>query len=365
MSGARRPGLAAGVAAGLAAVLSLAAAGPAPRARPARHLRAEVDALAEGRACTELLYAGDTAALWERLGDALRELFGEPEKLAAFRLVVGDQLGEEEELLDEEVVDEGALRVYVRRARFAKLERPVRVTFAFSPTGRVEGFRVAPEAVAAPSEHLDYETRTPLRLPFAAGDAWTVFWGGREIEQNYHAAYLDQRFAYDFLMARDGTTHAGEGARNEDYFCFDRPVVAPGAGVVVAAGDGVPDNVPGEMNPRQPLGNHVVIDHGNGEFSFLAHFRRGTVAVEEGQRVEAGAPLGRCGNSGNSSEPHLHYHLQDAPEFQQGGRGLPSFFLDYRADGQPVARGEPVRGQVVEVPESGAETPPGGASEGR
>ena len=103
------------------------------------------------------------------------------------------------------------------------------------------------------------------------------------------------------------------------------------------------------MNARQPVGNHIVIDHGNGEFSFLAHLRRGSLAIEVGQRVEAGARLGLCGNSGNSSEPHLHYHLQDTGVLHEG-RGLPAQFRGYLADGAPVERGEPLKGQRVRMP---------------
>ena len=78
----------------------------------------------------------------------------------------------------------------------------------------------------------------------------------------------------------------------------------------------------------------------------LAHLRQGSVAVGQGQQVAAGDTLGRCGNSGNTSEPHLHFHLQDSPVFGQGN-GLPAFFNDYTADGKAVDRGEPVQGQVV------------------
>lgn len=71
--------------------------------------------------------------------------------------------------------------------------------------------------------------------------------------------------------------------------------------------------------------------------------------MQEGASVEEGQLLGLCGNSGNSSEPHLHYQLQDdASRFQ--AKGLPAFFNDYVADGEPVDRGEPVRGQTVGNP---------------
>src|SRR3546814_4096128 len=68
-----------------------------------------------------------------------------------------------------------------------------------------------------------------------------------------------------------------------------------------------------------------MLDLGHGEYAMLAHLRRGSVAVEAGQQVAAGDELGRCGNSGNTSEPPLHLHLQDAPKFGEGN-GLPVFF---------------------------------------
>jgi hypothetical protein len=67
------------------------------------------------------------------------------------------------------------------------------------------------------------------------------------------------------------------------------------------------------MNPERAAGTHVVIDHGNGEFSLLAHLKPGTLKVKVGQSVKAGALLGLCGNSGNSSEAHLHLHVTRAP----------------------------------------------------
>jgi murein DD-endopeptidase MepM/ murein hydrolase activator NlpD len=90
----------------------------------------------------------------------------------------------------------------------------------------------------------------------------------------------------------------------------------------------------------------VILDHGNGEYSLLAHLRHGSVAVAAGARISAGDKVGECGNSGNTTEPHLHYHLQDTPVFGRA-EGLPAQFTGYVADGRPVARGEPVRGQTI------------------
>jgi murein DD-endopeptidase MepM/ murein hydrolase activator NlpD len=160
----------------------------------------------------------------------------------------------------------------------------------------------------------------------------------------------DQRHAYDFLVWRAGATHRGSGARNSDYWAWGKRVLAPASGQVVAAVDGVHDNRPQVEveNPGEPAGNHVVLDLGNGEYALLAHFRKGSLAVRKGDRVSAGDILGRVGNSGNSSEPHLHFHVQDRPGLFGAARGLPLAFVDYRADGRRVARGTPVQGQFVE-----------------
>jgi hypothetical protein len=276
----------------------------------------------------------------------MQAALGSVEALSAFRDQVGSQLGVESKILEESVRRLRGLEVYTRMATFEQLSTPINVVWSFDADGRVAGFTITPVRSEAPSDKLEYETKTALRLPFE--DEWHIVWGGRTLDQNYHAFTEDQRFACDILALRDGKSHQGEGAENTDYYCFGRRVLAPGQGVVVQAHDGVDDNVPGRMNPAEAMGNHVIIDHGNGEFSFLAHFQHGTVAVKTGDEVESGDLLGLCGNSGNSSEPHIHYHLHDTPEFGRG-HGLPAQFLDYVADGQVVERGEPVQGQTVSL----------------
>jgi murein DD-endopeptidase MepM/ murein hydrolase activator NlpD len=251
----------------------------------------------------------------------------------------------EQSVVDEKTETQEGLQVYRRIARFSKAPGRVVVQWTLGPDGSVQAFFIRPLPEEPTPQQLDYTTKTELHLPFSG--AWFVVWGGRSVAQNYHFATVDQRFAYDLLVQRDGSTHAGAGQRNEDYYCFDQKIVAPAAGTVVAVENGIADNVPGVMNAQAPLGNHVILDHGNGEFSFLCHFHRGTVAVKKGDGVKAGDLLGRCGNSGHSSEPHLHYHLQDSGEFG-AGHGLPAPFKSYRADGKPVDRGEPVKGQTIE-----------------
>jgi hypothetical protein len=192
----------------------------------------------------------------------------------------------------------------------------------------------------APSPYEGYSTKTVLHLPFEG--EWYVIQGGRTVAENYHAAYPEVRFACDFVRVKDYSTHQGDGRANPDYYCFTAAVVAPGPGTLTVAEDGHPDCKPGQQDKAHPKGNHVIIDHGNGELSFLAHFRNGTIAVKVGDRVVAGQKLGQCGNSGNTSEPHLHYQLQN-----QAGECLPAQFTNYLADGVTINAGEPFRGQRV------------------
>lgn len=300
----------------------------------------------QGRDLTALFYKGSDDAVWARFSDRMKQAIGTMENLRGVRAQVEQQAGVEQAVLDERLEAVNGLQVYVRITRFSKAPGPVMVQWALGPTGVVEGFFIRPVPKEAPTERLDYVTKTPLRLPFAG--PWYVFWGGRTLAQNYHTISVDQRFAYDMVVVRDGSHHLGDGKRNEDYYCFGQKVTAPSAGTAMSVENGIDDNVPGVMNARQPMGNHVIIDHANGEFSFFAHFKKGSVTVKEGDALKAGDLLGLTGNSGNSSEPHVHCHLQDTATFGKG-RGLPAFFMDYTADGKAVSRGEPVKGQIIEA----------------
>lgn len=304
-------------------------------------------ALERGRTLTQAFYRGELEAIAADFSAQASAAIGGLDGLAAFRQQVLEQLGEEVEVLDEVVGEQQGATVYTRTSVFDGFEGPVVVIWAFGPDGAIVGFAVqsSQPTTEAASRFLDYDTKAQLRLPFDG--AWTVFWGGRSVEQNYHAAYTDQRFAYDFVVMRGGSTYSGEGSSNEEYHCFGLPILAPGDGVVVAVENSVPDNEPSVFDAEDPLGNHVIIDHGHAEFSFLAHLRQGSVVVEPGMPLQAGDVIGKCGNSGRSSEPHLHYHLQNSAE-PLAGEGLPAQFQGYLADGEPVIRGEPLQGQTVE-----------------
>lgn len=302
----------------------------------------------QGAELTAAFYGNRIDSVWERMSPQMQAALGSRDRLADFRNEIEAQLGAETAVIEETVDSEHGHSIYQRRARFEKAPMVILVQWAVDPQGRVAGFFVrpdqAPRQEAAGSEYLDHETRTTLGLPF--DDEFLVFWGGRSVEQNYHAVDGNQRFALDLLVMRDGSSHVGDGRRNDDYHCFGKPILAPAAGTVVEAIDGIEDNVPGQTNPQQITGNRVIIDHGNDEYSVLAHLRNGSLHVAPGDAVAAGEQVGECGNSGNSSEPHLHYQLQNGPRFGEAA-GLPAQFSAYVADGQRVSRGEPIKGQRI------------------
>jgi murein DD-endopeptidase MepM/ murein hydrolase activator NlpD len=188
-----------------------------------------------------------------------------------------------------------------------------------------------------------FEQATNYRLP-VTGD-WTIVQGGVRREHSHSWGLLTQRYAYDLVVTDDtGRTHDGDGTQLEDYHCYGQPVVAPADGIVVAVRDGHRDfDRPGgwlDLRQRDPCGNYVTIDHGNGDYSVLAHLQEGSPTVSEGEQVDRGQRIGRCGNSGNSTEPHLHFHVQDRASFFRG-MGLPIAFSDVRVrdpDGDAAVR---------------------------
>src|SRR5262249_51403325 len=122
-----------------------------------------------------------------------------------------------------------------------------------------------------------------------------------------------QRYAYDFVQTKDGYSYKGDPNTNESYYAFGQDIYATQDGTVVHAVNDIKDNKPLiETNEKDPYGNVVVIDHGNGEYSYLAHLKQGSVTVKVGDQVSKGDLVGLCGNSGNSSEPHLHYQVSDS-----------------------------------------------------
>ena len=304
-------------------------------------------ALARGHEVAGYIVNVQPAPLWPMLSPRMREALHDSASVARVLAGIQAQTGTLDSTLGERVEVEDGLQVYKADCKFARAPVPLTVSVTFDDEGRVAGMFVkqaGPPPTAYDSPHLSYVPKTRLRLPFKG--EWTVVWGGRTIEQNYHARTRDQRFALDLLMKKDGKTHAGDGAKLTDYYCYGQPVLSPAAGRIVWMRDSLPDNQPGGSDRKNPTGNCVIVDHGNQEYSLLAHMQPNSLRFKLGDPVNAGDVIGLCGNSGNTSEPHIHYHLQDGPVFHEAD-GLPPKFYDLFVNDVHADTAEVVQGQRI------------------
>lgn len=163
-------------------------------------------------------------------------------------------------------------------------------------------------AVVIPATAINVPAHQAVALgsPFSDG-IWYVAQGGGSILVNHHYSVIEQRYGLDFVRLNSGgRSCSGPGYHLESYGAWGSTVVSPTQGVVISAVDGLPDMDIGRSDRDNPAGNHVILETVDGIRLLLAHLRQGSIVVHEGQRVDAGQVLAQVGNSGNSSEPHLH-----------------------------------------------------------
>lgn len=180
---------------------------------------------------------------------------------------------------------------------------------------------------------MDFVQKTKLIFPLKGA---FVVAAGHDFNEA-HKSEWSQQYAYDILaLGPRYEIVKTNGETNEDFFAWGREIIAPAGGTVVYARNDVQDNPhPGVILVNDFLklpdpvwavaGNVVVIDHGDGEFSLLAHMQKGSVRVKVGDKVQQGDVLGLLGNSGNSDGPHLHYQLMAGGIIYRND-GLPSHF---------------------------------------
>jgi murein DD-endopeptidase MepM/ murein hydrolase activator NlpD len=215
----------------------------------------------------------------------------------------------------------------------------------------------------------------PLHLPFDG--TWLVQNSPARRVPSHGTHLFATTYAIDFVAVQGRRTATTRGWRvllatepAERFHAFGRPVLSPAAGRVVAVHDGEVDHearrsplalLPYALTqaarvrggPGAVAGNHVVLELDGGVHVLLAHLRAGSIRVDVGEPVAAGRQLGACGNSGNSTQPHLHVQVMDAADAYTA-RGLPLCFRGYRErprSGGPavvVERGVPAEGSVVE-----------------
>ena len=191
------------------------------------------------------------------------------------------------------------------------------------------GWQLGILPIAFPARIESTRPSATVRLPTDV--PLNVVWGGDRVAVNPHVWAPGQRWAYDLVVE----PYLSDSKNLEDYGCWDVPVVAPASGRIVDAEDGIRDETPGATNLSQPSGNHVILQlPESGTYLVIAHLKQGSVAVRQGDEVVEGQEIGRCGNSGNSAEPHIHIHHQRE---RRRSEGLPLFFRDH--DGPPMPEG--------------------------
>jgi hypothetical protein len=175
------------------------------------------------------------------------------------------------------------------------------------------------------------------------------------------AAHIAQRFAIDWVQLReDGKTWAGDQLKNESYRCYGADALAVADGTVASIKDGIPENIPGVNSRAVPItletvgGNYVILDLGQGRYAFYAHLQPGSLRVKVGDKVKRGQVVGLVGNSGNSTEPHLHFHIgnKNAP---LASEGLPYVLDSFEVQGKgwgwkSSGPNAPVEKRLLEMP---------------
>ncbi|TGN10866.1 urea transporter [Leptospira ilyithenensis] len=189
----------------------------------------------------------------------------------------------------------------------------------------------------SPEKNLDYyKTRRKrfgssgllIRLPFT---------GRWKVTQGYDGKFTHKdswKESLDFTAVdQSGNTKKGKGSTLNDYYTFGLTVLAPSSGRVVKVIHHLEDNPPGTVDTENNWGNLVLIEHTNFLYSQISHLQKNSISVKEGDIVSAGAKIGLAGNSGRSSEPHIHLHFQNNPEI--GSPTVPVSFTHYQEETVP------------------------------
>ncbi|MCP3425715.1 M23 family metallopeptidase [Rothia sp. AR01] len=214
----------------------------------------------------------------------------------------------------------------------------------------------------------------PVVLALPVEGSWRVENSPARRVPSHGVDLFGQRYAIDLVAVDDAArTAPGRGWRAvlateppELFYAYGRDLLAPVDGVVVSAHEGEPDHAARRSQPallhyalgqtsrvrRGPLavaGNHLILrDDASGAFVALAHLRWGSLTVEPGDRVERGSRVAECGNSGNSTQPHLHLQAMDSGDFGSM-RGVPFVFEEFASR----ERGGASRSLRREVPGEG------------
>lgn len=185
-----------------------------------------------------------------------------------------------------------------------------------------------------------YRAQRLYRLPFEG--EWMVVNGGIDKAHSHSWGVCSQRYAYDFYIRNGEETHSGDGTSVTDYFCYNQAIVAPADGVIVELKDKFEDTpVSGkpeiQCTASDVRGNYIVIKHAEREYSTIAHIKKNSFLVKVGDTVKEGQEIARCGNSGNTSEPHIHFQIQQGQSFLFNASLPITFHEAVTSDGKKIA----------------------------
>jgi len=175
----------------------------------------------------------------------------------------------------------------------------------------------------------NYRNKIEYDLPFEG--EWTVVNGCYTKEFSHSWDMPTQRYAYDFVILDDeGKSYRGNSKSVDSYYCYNKSILSPADGIVVNIVNNAEDSYimgKGKFYSRAKhiAGNFIVIQHDIDEYSTLAHLKKDSITVQVGENVKRGQVIAKCGNTGNSTEPHLHFQLQNGESFYNSA-GLPIMF---------------------------------------
>lgn len=237
----------------------------------------------------------------------------------------------------------------VGRFRLSNEHGAWNLVLTLGPKDTITGIIMRMGGTPPPDIPVPDRNTVPMRLP-CRGE-WYVTAGGATAALNHHVMERNQRRAVDILIRdRNGRSFRGDGTRCDDYFDYGKEVLAPADGTVVTVIDGVPDNVPGSVNPYSTVGNCVIIKLAEYQYFVLAHMKPYSIVVKVGDNVRPGQLIGLCGNSGESTEPHIHFHLQNTAVLQDGTGFTPYFQgVNLVRDGKTSRENDytPIRGDRI------------------
>jgi len=180
-----------------------------------------------------------------------------------------------------------------------------------------------------------------INLPFSG--KWSVY-------QAFNGEWThkgDWRYAYDFVIKKDGKTYQNDGLYLEDYYAFGEVVLSPIDGYVVDLRSDLIDNFIGSVNRINNWGNYIIIKSNYGYYVQISHLMQHSINVKIGDYVKAGDIIAKCGNSGYSPEPHIHIQVQYYPVL--GSKTFPFKFVDYVKDNKLYFYSLPKKDEEIEA----------------